>query len=566
MVHNISSLSKRTGAGTVPMSQILADVERSYVADILRDFLQKRLTSSLRPPTVDIYHSSNLVHEGVAGVGKTYGIHTTCREIATTRPGMLENVISQAISSSEKQIAALVSDVCAAKFSADDVSRALLDIHEQARGNADTLLVRSVVCTLCVLHPSTSYEEMIVGLRPSTLLNGGVQTFTWTLGGIAIAILKAQIAFREHAKKHDDGKTLAPHVLVLDEINRCNLPSVLGELMLVIDPSRRMTVDRYKGEFQLFANDQAVADCQSRGLAAHIPHLSDALGPTRGLAKDLIASSLWIPENLYILGTMNSSDRSILGFDQALRRRFPPKRIEPYTLEQWHKELVALPSTPDPRCLGLLATEIVAWSALNAALRARIGPDAMVGHSYLFTCIAQLRTASPNVELLADTLARIWHFDVLPQVIHAAESAREEKFAQQLFEDSPSKGADWKGKETSLRESLAAVGVNAAHKDAFMNDLITHGVGSFSLARRHRIVNIGDRHGQRLLIEKRALTTHAYGCDLSSFRKASDYASLNPENQQAIIKACRLVDRQDNGALTAKFPPPTTNPTTNPKS
>lgn len=484
----------------------------------------------------DLFHQGNLVLEGVAGSGKTHLITEIASHLSHLR-----------FSRFKKHIDELVAIVPASLQGTSAIAEYARDMA-LALSCMSRLVPEGRRVTLIVLHPSSSYEELVIGLRPSSTDKRDQPAFRQKAGQLLKAILDA-------SKSWVNGEIAVPHLIVLDEINRCNLPAVLGELMLLVDSSRRLSQRKYKdvGELRTEKHQQ---QCVEKGLAVRIPPLAELDPNDRTRVGDLV----FLPDNVYILGTMNSSDRSILGFDQALRRRFPPKRIEPYTLEQWRKVLVELPSTLDPRCLGLLATEIVAWSALNAALRARIGPDAMVGHSYLFTCIAQLRTASPSLQLLADTLARMWQYDVLPQVIHAAESAREEKFAQQLFEDSPSKGADWKGKETELEESLAAVG-GADHGKKFMTDLIEHGVGNFSLARRHRIVNVGDRHGQRVLIEKRKLSQHAYEGDLESFLKASDYASLNSKNKQAIFKACRLVDGKDNGALAAKCPPSTPTPT-----
>ena len=70
-----------------------------------------------------------------------------------------------------------------------------------------------------------------------------------------------------------------PYILIIDEINRTNLPSVLGELLYALE---------YRGE------------------AVKCPY----------------GESITIPENLYIIGTMNTADRSIGSIDYAIRRRF----------------------------------------------------------------------------------------------------------------------------------------------------------------------------------------------------------------------------------------------------
>lgn len=115
-------------------------------------------------------------------------------------------------------------------------------------------------------HPAYSYEDFIQGIRPEII--DGKPVFKLKNGRF--------VDFCDEARKKDLN---APCVLIIDEINRANLPRVLGELMYLLE---------YRG--------------------GEIP-----------LAY---SGSLQIPENVFIIGTMNTADRSIRLFDHALRRRF----------------------------------------------------------------------------------------------------------------------------------------------------------------------------------------------------------------------------------------------------
>lgn len=121
-------------------------------------------------------------------------------------------------------------------------------------------------------HQNYSYQDFIAG---KTIVNGEVEPTT----GDLIAAIEQANSIKAHG-----GKLL----LVLDEINRGNISSIFGELMYMLD-----------------RNDNSVK--------------ISALG----------GMELTLPDNLYILGTMNSSDRSIAVIDYALRRRFPFVKLLP---------------------------------------------------------------------------------------------------------------------------------------------------------------------------------------------------------------------------------------------
>ncbi len=119
-------------------------------------------------------------------------------------------------------------------------------------------------------HHSYSYEDFIQGFRPGE--KGG---FALRNGVFYEFCLRAQ-AEPEH-----------PYIFIIDEINRGNLSSIFGELMLLIEPDKR-------------------------GKDFQIP-LTYSQAPEE---------QFYIPENLFLIGMMNTADRSLAMVDYALRRRF----------------------------------------------------------------------------------------------------------------------------------------------------------------------------------------------------------------------------------------------------
>lgn len=332
-----------------------------------------------------------IVLEGIAGIGKTHSIENVRKCLSDSFD---LNVLNELLGK-------VIEDNLGTP-NGDDLPAALKEA--QKASGADVCRKGDARVTILVMHPSTSYEEMIGGLRPAPSAVGGT-TFMWQPGKLTHAIMDA-------CDDLSPDYTSRNHLVVLDEINRCNLPSVLGELIYLIEPSRRVTADIL---------DEAKSSPDAR--AAFREKYVIPLGP------DGRNGDLFIPSNLFFLGTMNSSDRSILGFDQALRRRFPPFRLEPMKVEALvgtlNKKATELGKTVDSE----LKDAITVWGYLNVLLRCVIGPDAMIGHSYWFNSLER-HEGNPDLA---------WRFGVLPQAIHAAESARMERFLADLFDETKCK-------------------------------------------------------------------------------------------------------------------------------
>lgn len=232
-------------------------------------------------------------------------------------------------------------------------------------------------------HPSYTYEDFMEGLRPVLrnngdsylkLQNGIFKAFCVKAGRWEVDMLQhlPETDFAELTLKdvwnikdrlkgkywdyiwelNEDGskkliEVTPPYFIVIDEINRAELSRVLGELMLCLE---------YRG--------------QKGKIKTQYSQLNDE---ETGMYKAGDAYYFFVPHNLYIIGTMNTIDRSIESFDFALRRRFRWEEVEPapqILRFQNHEKWAALANN---------------LSKLNEAISAEplLGHDYRIGHAYL---------------------------------------------------------------------------------------------------------------------------------------------------------------------------------------
>jgi len=220
------------------------------------------------------------------------------------------------------------------------------------------------------MHPSTTYEDFISGIRP-VIPKDGEPPFQYVDGFFKKAVHEAI----------DNPKM--DFLIVLDEFNRANIPKVLGDLLTTIEPSKRA---------------QNIDDVWQ-------PKISVTLVSSSG------DEAFFVPDNIYLLCTMNSNDRSVAPLDSALRRRFVFHRIEPLQGDRLTGLLVNQFSTLSEDSVEKM---VKFWNHLNHWLRSNLGPDAMLGHSYLFSICETSYSEK-------DMVSR-WHEIVSPQLIDVMQS------------------------------------------------------------------------------------------------------------------------------------------------
>lgn len=206
------------------------------------------------------------------------------------------------------------------------------------------------------LHPNTTYEEFVEGLRYDDKTASFVRQ-----DGFLREIINDAIADPD-----------SDYLVLIDELNRANVPKVFGDLLLTMESSKRATWDTKKNDW-------------TGGIEVTLPY-SGAL--------------FSVPSNVYLLGTMNTSDRSIAPLDSALRRRFGFIRVEPLGGDSLRQRIVA---ADGQEAAERVERSINQLTNLNEALRRCLGPNAMLGHSYLFGVSA----SGGSVASENDPLARL---------------------------------------------------------------------------------------------------------------------------------------------------------------
>jgi 5-methylcytosine-specific restriction endonuclease McrBC GTP-binding regulatory subunit McrB len=171
-----------------------------------------------------------------------------------------------------------------------------------------------------------AYEEFVEGLRPTSDGQGGPIRYEVVPGVFRQAC--------EAARAAPD----APYLLVIDEVNRANLASVLGELITLIEED-------------------------NRGVPLTLPYSKEEFS---------------VPGNLWIVGTMNTADRSIALMDVALRRRFIFREVG----VDYAALAADFAECQDPELAGLDLPAVL--RAMNDRLRHLLDREHQIGHAWLF--------------------------------------------------------------------------------------------------------------------------------------------------------------------------------------
>ena len=215
-------------------------------------------------------------------------------------------------------------------------------------------------------HPSYSYEDFVQGIKPVTNPNNSI-TYRVRNG-----------IFKKICQYKDLSGT-GIKILIIDEINRGNLSKIFGELIYALEYRE----EKIRLQYADFDDDKS-------------------------------NEFLVVPENLYIIGTMNTADRSISLFDTAMRRRFAfiPMMVdydlvarkiglEKFDEQNLKDKLKSTPSTHDEK----LILSLLAVFKLNQKIseQLRMGREKQIGHTYL------LKIDEDERQFL-----NVWKYQIMP--------------------------------------------------------------------------------------------------------------------------------------------------------
>jgi 5-methylcytosine-specific restriction protein B len=228
-------------------------------------------------------------------------------------------------------------------------------------------------CQVVQFHESYGYEDFFQGIRPQLLDNTGkvIKASDTSTAVEKMVYRNANGIFYEFCKEAEKAVN-ARFVLIIDEVNRGKASRIFGELLYLLEYR--------KEEIQLASGD-----------------------------------TFHVPDNVYLIGTMNTADRSIALVDYALRRRFKFVDIQPYQSGD-PPDAPVLRSWLEKKSISDADTIVGLFCELNKLI-SKLNPHFVVGHSYfMHPRLADRNPDAPREPFPKDLLSDIWEFSILPLV------------------------------------------------------------------------------------------------------------------------------------------------------
>ena len=233
-------------------------------------------------------------------------------------------------------------------------------------------------------HQSYSYDEFIIGMMTDHSSSTKLLDIRPTQGKF--------LELSEFARQKDHRA-----LLVIDELNRANVSRVFGELITVIEPSKRLDID---------------GNITSNTVAIQLPYLKqgEELAFTIDGMGYSIKNPFYMPNQLYIIASMNSIDKSIFPLDSALRRRFRFYNLYPdmdvlsahfgITGKTYSATKGSAISSYTVEQFLILTKDFLKY--VNSKIAIFIGEDYTLGQSYVWNMVSATNISEVSVKSVCD--------------------------------------------------------------------------------------------------------------------------------------------------------------------